>query len=453
MWDRDTIFVFKIIWKLFQMYISFWKWLFQTIWNLIIGVVNHHRINSANKTRRGVSTVQQLDLYSVLSQLNLNYITAAAVSGIIKRKVLREYIKISVQDGYTPICFSGNCEELIRSLQSIPGYDFVTPAIDGYDPFFGFTEDEICQLIRQAAASISGMTITNAAIQYLRGAINYLSLRDIVVGFQNIQLCINSPIRIGTQTFDSLIELTENDMQTGRLKPSDGLMIQRLLLSGQSELAKLQEIFSYLYDNLSSYRLNGKVSTLLSALTCKKIILFDTGLFQNNCLFSVIAKSIEICKQRGFRKYAIIVDNTLYENILPVKDMIHRHMVTNPVLFISENLYSLIGGNENEWKSIIGGASTLIIGRQNGSDIAKKLSEHFGQYEKYVITRGKGQGSSHAYYHLFSGIGQQNTFETLSEVDKPKVSVDDLTRLNNNEILVADSLHDSIYHISVDELV
>lgn len=446
--DIDTIFIFRILWKIIQIIISFWIRLFQTMLSFIISKVNKHRIDSTNKSRRGVSDVQNIDMHSVVSQINLHGTTIASVSGAIKLNFLLEYLRVMSHEEFATICFSRNCNQLLHHLQN-NGYDFVSPGINGFDPFFGFSENEICSIIRQSVSSINGISITNDAIQYLRGVLGYLSIKGIPIGLQNISRCIQTHLQIGSKNYDSLIELIEYEIKSGSIDASDGTTLQRLLLSGQRELSNLQQLFLMLNDELTNFRLVGKVSTVLDSATKKKLMLIDTSLFQSNCLFSIIANSIDICKKRGISKYVIIIDETAYEHIQSVKNVIHRHINTNPVLFVSDNIYSLFGGNENEWRAVIGGATTLVIGKQNGSESAKKISEHFGQYEKYVITHGKGRGTSHAYYQLFSGSGQQNAFETLSEVEKPKVSVSDLMNLKDNELLITDIDHDQIYHISI----
>lgn len=176
--------------------------MFQTMLSFIISKVNKHRIDSTNKSRRGISDVQNIDMHSVVSQINLHGTTIASVSGAIKLNFLLEYLRVMSHEEFATICFSRNCNQLLHHLQN-NGYDFVSPGINGFDPFFGFSENEICSIIRQSVSSINGISITNDAIQYLRGVLGYLSIKGIPIGLQNISRCIQTHLQIGSKNYDS----------------------------------------------------------------------------------------------------------------------------------------------------------------------------------------------------------------------------------------------------------
>lgn len=436
MWDRFKMRNFGGSFRLISAFFSIIINICVEIINGIKMLVARSRIKKENFNRRSISNTNTYNPRQFVERYSNNKCIVMIAQSRLRSSLLTEYIIANNETGIPVICFTSYGTEIQETLlkRSNPGKSFFVNS-DGFEPFVGLPEEEICNIVVRSTYRSQNLKLSQKSIYYIKGILEFLKCKRVQFLFNNIYRCVMPSL---TTNYCTLIEWVENEKKQNCISSDDWERIAKFLYAGQGELDKLQEVFSILQSDLAPYCKGSKRLSVQTALERKQIIVFDIGMMNAEITVSLLSTILSFYRRvRPSERFILVVDSYQYVLSNELKEYIHSHLLDESIVLASENVNQMIEGQEKEWKTIAGGSTTLLVGKQSGSDMAKLISDYFGTYEKIVQNWGTGNGTSVSPVSIISGASHRNNYESYQESTKPKVSIDDLQHLESNEVLVS----------------
>ena len=212
--------------------------------------------------------------------------------------------------------------------------------------------------------------------------------------------------------------------------------LNALLLTGQSECPKLDTFFKDMkaqIDYMSAADPAGvKAVSVLSAIKNNQVLCIDMRSSANAMLMELVVNSLIVAMNRGY-DFSLMIDDIAFVNNDMLKNTVcqksnHRNII------VSKDLYSLTGGKEDVFSSIIGEAEKTVLFAHSSSISCDKWSKYMGEYDKIDVSYNRNSGWSQSSRWGYNANAGQT--ETLKR--EAKVKSEEINRLSQNEAFIYD---------------
>lgn len=435
--------LFKGFFALIGLGINIISWLINVISNYIF----HKRIASANSTRRGVDKEISLPYSQCVSNhIPRSNCIVSSSSDSARTSILSEIIAQLHRDGMPVICLHMGNQDLEKKLKrNVKSEDLfaVNTSTKGFSPFKNMPLLRRREILLKCTSYLPQFSFSTAANDYLRGVELFLEAHNRPITLGNICKCIRPDP--DTDPADNLYDWVDIEESEQKISRTDAAKIKRCLTKGEADLPKLINTIEVLENDILPICKGAERCSFYSAITDNKVLLLDMSMLIGEITQSFIFTILQ--KLNLQYRFSLVIDSLDYSSNKSFSTFVKSKHLTGPLVLSSENLYSMIGGDEKEWKSIIGASSIIFAGHHAGGDTAEALAKDFGTYERFEQHFGSGQSINKRGPTDAFGGSSHNSHEGYAIVTKSKVTLDDLQRLNQNEFLIKDPRYGIVEHV------
>lgn len=315
----------------------------------------------------------------------------------LRTEAIRAQVQASMSNRLPVIILhEGDCHlehVLQQSYSSSNCYREIGTSSPCFEPFYSLTALEIARETLETAPK--EYELKSNAQFYIEALCEYLKYAGRHTSFKMLSTCPHA------QMFDKVDDLE----QRGVISASVSQELKAKLMMGQTECYKLNsflgsfrmEADSVMYHPKSGFR----PVNIVSAVKNREILCIDVSSVTNQILMNTVFYQLRLALQHG-AAYTLIIDslplaaNEMYMNFIKSSACkVHR-------LFATDDLYSMLGGEDNLFSTLVGNSDTVMIFAHTAGKSAEKWSEFLGQYDKYERSFSQTRGTSRAPFSLFS---------------------------------------------------
>lgn len=348
----------------------------------------------------------------------------------------------AVSNGFpVVIIHEGNhlLEQQLRNNFSGNGkYKEISAASPCFEPLYGLNELEIANQILESAPK--DYDIKYNARYYIEGISAYLKASGKNLSFKLFSTCPHSMI------FDKVDDL---EMQ-GKITDYEAQEIKSKLMMGQSENYKLDSFLASLRMEIEPIMYVSKRGhrplNVLTALKQNMILCFDLSAVTNKLLLNTIIYQLKLALTRGLQ-YQIVIDsipintNDSYAAYIKApSDKVCKTIVT-------DDFYSMVGGDEKLFSAVVGSTQTLIIMNHASGHSATKWAEVFGQYDKFEESYSTSRGGSRRTPFSILSSPNYNRTVNISKNREYIVKPEVISRMGNGEAFIQSAALGQLVHI------
>ena len=155
-------------------------------------------------------------------------------------------------------------------------------------------------------------------------------------------------------------------------------------------------------------------------------------------LLELIVNSLIIAMNRGY-DFSLLIDDIAFTNNELLKNAVCQKSNHHNIL-LSKDLYSLTGGKDETFSTIIGEAEKTVLFAHNSSTSCEKWSKYLGEYEKIDVAHNQNSGFSQSSKWGYNTNSGQT--ETLKR--EHKVKPEQIKSLSQNEVFVYDNTNSNL---------
>lgn len=309
-----------------------------------------------------------------------------------------------------------------------------------YEPFLGLSNPEISRMVIQSQEK--NQEIHSQGRYYLDAMSEYIKSRGIT---PYCDMFINCP---HYQIFDKISDAEMN----GKISTAKASQIKTMLMQGQAEQSNIEEYF-YRLQHQAGYILAKKsnlnnATNILKSSQNGEVLMIDILSSTNTLLLELLLQDTENALTRGHKLLVIYNGIPLYssENLM----LFSKSNAANcKKVFSSEDVYSMLGGEENNFTTVVGNASKIILYSHRSGLSCGKWADVFGQYDMRDITQTMANGQTKK--SIFDWAPDTNVTSTLSVSTKREyiVKPEELNRMSQNEAYIYDSNKNELSHTTV----
>jgi len=268
---------------------------------------------------------------------------------------------------------------------------FINKSNPAFDPFFNLSNHEISGLVINSV--LGKQTIDHIGKHYIEGLADFFRVHNFD------PLCVYFSQCPHNKVFDII------DDQIGRniLSFNDGQNIKSKLMQGQSESSKIDAFFQTLKAEISDILVSGaanrnytyKPSNILSVGNNIRVISIDILSNLNHLALNILVGQIGLLVSAGKHPFIIIDSLSVSGSDLLAKLLMIKSVKYN-VFISTDDIFAMLGSDDNIFNTLIGNTSKLIVGTHNCSKVCDKLAETLGRFDKKVL--------SHSYGNLMANV-------------------------------------------------
>jgi hypothetical protein len=294
-----------------------------------------------------------------------------------------------------------------------------------YDPFYNRSNQEICNLIINSAQQT--FRISAIGQQYIVGIIEFIKSKNIPPFCEMLVRC----------PYDDLFNKIDDALVNGYITDQKAIQIRNQLMQGQNERANVQTFFSQLaYQGagvLSNKGSRNFAVNIKTAVEHNGMLMIDIGSSTNDILLNLIVNEVKEVLAAG-KKIMLVLDgiNINSNEVLSkvIKSLSSRCLTT----MLSDDVYSMLGADDNLFNSFVGNASKCIVFSHSMGVSCNKWSEVFGYYDVDKVSQNTGTNQN---YQWGYGFGSSNSISVATNrefIVKPE----ELARLAPTEVYILD---------------
>ena len=245
-----------------------------------------------------------------------------------------------------------------------------------------------------------------------------------------------------TCPYFNLTDTIAKRLTNGVISQATADKLNSLLFTGQSELPKIDTFFSDAksqIDYLSAPNPNNTGAVgILSAIRNKQILCIDVQSSSNTMLIELIVNSLIIAMNRGY-DFSLFVDDISFTNNDLLKNTICQKSKHSNII-LSKDLYSLTGGKDDVFSTIISEADKTVLFAHNSGTSCEKWSKYLGEYDKIDLSNNRSGGYGAVGRVMYSSNSGQT--ETLKR--EHRVKPEQIRSLSQGEAFIFDSRTDKL---------
>lgn len=294
-----------------------------------------------------------------------------------------------------------------------------------YDPFYNRSNQEICNLIINSAGNSA--VINAIGQQYIMGIAEFIKSKKIAPFCDMFVRC----------PYDQLIEKINDSQQAGYITDQQANSIRNQLMQGQSEKANIQSFFSQLaYQGagvLSNKGSRNSAVNIRTAVSHDGMIMIDIGSSTNEILLNLIVNEIKEVLMTG-KKMMIVLDGININSNELLAKVIKSLSARCLTCFVAEDVYSMLGADDNLFNTFVGNACKSIVYSHNSGVTCNKWSEIFGYYDVDKVSQNMGGNQNYQWGYGFGSQYSINVSSNREFIVKPE----EIARLKSNEVYILD---------------
>ncbi len=232
-------------------------------------------------------------------------------------------------------------------------------------------------------------------------------------------------------------------MNNGTITQSDANRLDSLLLTGQSEIAKIDSFFHDMQSQIGYISAPNPAATgavgILSAIKNGQILSVDLRSSSNTMFIDMIALSLGFAMNRGYG-FTLLIDNVSLISNEKLKNIILQGGGSK--IIVANDLYALSGGNNDLFAALIAQSDKTVLFSHASGLSCEKWSSYIGEYDKIDVSF-----NSHSGWHKSSRWGyNMNSGQTESLKREPKIKPEEINGLGPYEGIVYDHNSQVVLH-------
>lgn len=294
-----------------------------------------------------------------------------------------------------------------------------------YDPFYNRSNQEICNLIINSTQSST--VISAIGQQYIIGIAEFIKSKNILPFCEMFVRCPH----------DTLFDKIDDAVIQGHITDQKATQIRNQLMQGQNERANVQTFFSQLaYQGagvLSNKGSRNAAVNIKTAVEHNGMLMIDIGSSTNDILLNLLVNEVKEVLAAGKRIMLVLDGININSNEAlskVIKSLSSRCLTT----MLSDDVYSMLGADDNLFHSFVGNASKCIVFSHSMGVSCNKWSEVFGYYDVDKVSQNTGTNQN---YQWGYGFGSSNSISVATNrefIVKPE----ELARLAPSEVYILD---------------
>ena len=404
--------------------------------NWIFNIIANRRIRKHNKQSRGLEQYKSIttDILFPTGSFEENIIISGGDSG--ERLRYSERIIQNCSDNSRAMIIlhlaNGGLENIIASNN----FGIIVNNRNKYfDAFTSFELQEISQIVMDTCKA--KYEIKPPGRYILQIVYELLACRNMRPYFSNYANC----------PYHQLSERINDRLMNGLITQDAANDLQSLLMMGQAETAKIDTFFFDAKAQMKHIATDDANSTggssVLSAIKKGQILCIDLNSSANVLLVELIVNSLTIAMSRGY-EFSLFIDDVAIANNEPLKSML-CHKSNHNNIICSKDLYALLNGKEDVFKTLAGEAEKTIL-LSHGSNLScEQWSKYIGEYDKIDVSHNRSGGFFQSSRWGYS----QNMGQTMSDKREYKVKPDQINRLQQGELFIYDNKSGSLIQTHV----
>ena len=400
------------------------------------GIIRNRRIRKYNKRARGLQINKNTTTDTIFPQDTYRDNIIISGGSQTERMQLCEQIILNAYNVSHPIIILHAANGPMENIIAANNFGIVISERNKkFDAFASFEFNEIFQVVTETCKS--KYEIKPAGRYILQVVYSLLESRGSKPFFSGFANC----------PYFKLSDQIVSRLNSGSISQDAADELNSLLLTGQSELPKIDAFFSDMKsqtDFISAKNpKNENAVGVLSAIKMNQILCIDIKSSSNDMLLELIVNSLIIAMNRGF-DFSLLIDDISFTNNEMLKNAIcqksnHRNII------LSKDLFSLTGGKEDVFSAILGEAEKTVLFRHGSGASCDKWSMYLGEYERVDVSYNRNAGWSRSEKSGFnSNIGQTESLKR-----ERKVNPEQIRSLSDNEAILYDKATDSLVHTRV----
>ncbi|MCL2063217.1 MAG: hypothetical protein FWG98_02455 [Candidatus Cloacimonetes bacterium] len=299
-----------------------------------------------------------------------------------------------------------------------------------FDPFLSFDFNEIVQIITDTCKNKYDIKPPGRYI--LQVVYELLGVLNMNATFSNFASC----------PFFKLFDQIQSRLNNNAITQDTANRLNSLLITGQSELPKIDTFFSDIKSQIEYLSAPNSQSanavSILSVIKNNQILCIDLRSSSNVMLVELIVNSLIIAMNRGLDFTLMIddiafVNNDLLRNVVCQKSNHHN-------IIVSKDLYALTGGKEDIFSTIVAEAEKTVLFAHSSNISCEKWSKYIGEYQKLDVTTNRNSGwSQSSRWGYNTNDGQTETYKR-----EFKVKPEEINKLAPNEAFIYDHTNGSL---------
>ena len=387
-------------------------------------------IERNNETRRNITRYEPSDIEGFIerdSQVG-SYIISGGTS-INRSRAAASIAACSLSQGIPVVVLHEGNVELQNTIVSATAFTsskvIIAKNTSVYDPFYNRSNQEICNLIINSAQSSS--MISAIGQQYIIGIAEFIKSKNIPPFCEMFVRCPH----------DDLFDKIDAAIVQGRISDQKAAQIRNQLMQGQNERANIQTFFSQLAFQgagiLSNKGTRNSAVNIKTAVEHNGMLMIDIGSSTNDILLSLLINEVKEVLAAGKRIMLILDEININSNETLsklIKSLSSRCLTT----MLADDVYSMLGADDNLFHSFIGNASKCIVFSHSIGVSCNKWSEVFGYYDVDKVSQNTGSNQN---YQWGYGFGFSNSISVATNrefIVKPE----ELARLAPSEVYILD---------------
>jgi len=401
---------------------------------LIVALINRRRISNTLRRIENENIVEQGVVKYQPSSIEAFFDETEAMGSMvfsgglnpIRCRAISRAIECAYLQGYSVVAVHADNQELENTLLNSFGNQYVSIVNKGnpvYDPFYGKSNSDINRLV--LSSGTKGIEVGSSGLYYLEGISDFIRSKGIV---PYIDMYITCP---HMELFDKI-----NDLELkGVIDSEKARQITSKLMQGEIERSNIENFFSRL-----STQSNGIIAkkpqlkyavNVEKAFRGKQIISIDVCSSTNTILLNIVINEIVMEMEKG-KRVLLIADNIPLQTSNALQQLVKSLGANCSVILSADDVYSLFGGEENEFFAFAGKCSKTILSKHSSAFSSQKLSEFIGYYDKKEIT---GTFSENANYVGQWGMGASST-ASVTVKREPIIKPEELNRMSADEVFI-----------------
>lgn len=374
---------------------------------------------------------------------NANTIISGGSSDIRDSAMVAQAMKASGNGLPVIVLHEGNrhLERLMRDAFLGGGkYKEISSSSPCFEPFYNLNVTELTNQIVEAAPV--EYDIKYNARYYLEGMNDFLRIRGK-------RLSLDTWAEYPPVTIFNAVD----DMQMqAELDESQAQQIKSKLMAGQTESYKMDTFLASFKQEMSAImHVQGstrEIINIVSAIRDRAVLCFDVGAVTNRILINIVMYQLRLASMQG-KRYHVIIDSIPMESNKAYADYIRAMSDNASKTIVSDDFYSMTGGNNSLFSSVAGNMSTIIVMRHSSADSALRWSEVFGQYDRYEESYSTSRGGMRRNpFSIFAGPSYSKTVNVSRNRDYI-VKPEDIVRMATGEAYIRTVDNGSVAHVQL----
>jgi len=307
-----------------------------------------------------------------------------------------------------------------------------------FEPLFGLSEIEISNQVIETAPK--DYDIKYNIRYYIDGLSALLKASGKNLSFKLFSTCPHPLI------FDKVDDLENRGIINDRYAQE----IKSKLMMGQSENFKLDTFFADLKMEIDPLLYKSKRGvrpvSIISSLKSNSILCFDLLSVTNKLLLNTVMYQLKLALTKGMH-YQIVIDSIPIDSNESYAAYIRSPSDKVCKTISSDDFYSMVGGDDKVFSSVVGNAQILIIMNHPSGHSATKWSEIFGQYDKFEESYSTSRGGSRKTPLSLMISPNYNRTVSVSKNRDYIVKPETISRLSNGEAYVLSAALGELAHL------